>query len=125
MNTATSTPEDITNASPHRLISLLFERLERAIADARLSAEQGNATERGNHIAKAVDIIANGLKVSLNPKEGGEIAEHLANLYDYMVSRLLWANIKNDIPALDEVKNLLEGIVSAWRQIDPDKQAAA
>ncbi|MCL2020560.1 MAG: flagellar export chaperone FliS [Betaproteobacteria bacterium] len=113
---------DIRTASPHRLIILLFEGAQSAISVAKLHAEKGNPAERGNHISKAIDIIANGLKVSLDIQAGGELAERLAALYDYMVSRLLWANMKNDIPTLDEVQNLLEEIHSAWRQIDPDKQ---
>ncbi|MCL2075099.1 MAG: flagellar export chaperone FliS [Betaproteobacteria bacterium] len=113
---------DIRTASPHRLIILLFEGAHSAIAVAKLHAEKGNTAERGNHISKAIDIIANGLKVSLDVQAGGELAERLAALYDYMVSRLLWANMKNDIPTLDEVLHLLEEIHNAWQQIDPDKQ---
>lgn len=113
---------DIRTASPHRLIILLFEGAQSAMSVAKLHIEKGNTAERGVHISKAIDIIANGLKVSLDIKAGGELAERLAALYDYMVSRLLWANMKNDIPTLNEVQYLLEEIHSAWRQIDPDKQ---
>ncbi|MDR1849988.1 MAG: flagellar export chaperone FliS [Zoogloeaceae bacterium] len=113
---------DISTASPHRLIILLFEGAQSAISVAKLHAEQENFAERGTHISKAIDIIANGLKVSLDVQAGGELAERLSALYDYMVSRLLWANMKNDIPTLDEVQGLLGEIHEAWRQIDPDKQ---
>ncbi|MDR2637138.1 MAG: flagellar export chaperone FliS [Zoogloeaceae bacterium] len=113
---------DIRTASPHRLIILLFEGAESAISVARLYAEKGQLAERGTHISKAIDIIANGLKASLDVEAGGQLAERLAALYDYMVSRLLWANMKNDIPTLDEVLHLLGEIHEAWQQIDPDKQ---
>ena len=39
-----------------------------------------------------------------------------------MVSRLLWANMKNDIPTMDEVHGLLSEIHDAWNQIEPGKQ---
>jgi flagellar protein FliS len=113
---------DVRGASPHRLIILLFEGAESAIAVARVHATEGHFAERGANISKAIDIIANGLKASLDIQAGGELAERLAALYDYMVSRLLWANIKNDVPTLDEVRALLGEIHEAWRQIDPDKQ---
>ncbi|WP_205201960.1 flagellar export chaperone FliS [Azonexus hydrophilus] len=113
---------DVRSADPHRLIVLLFEGAESAIAIARVHAEQGNHGERGTHISKAIDIISNGLKASLDIQQGGELAERLAALYDYMVSRLLWANIKNDIPTMDEVHGLLSEIHDAWNQIEPGKQ---
>jgi flagellar protein FliS len=116
---------DIRTASPHRLIILLFEGAQSAISVAHLHAEKGNVAERGAHISKAIDIIANGLKASLDIEAGGELAGRLSALYDYMVSRLLWANMKNDIPTLHEVQHLLEEIHSAWREIDPDKQQGA
>lgn len=112
---------DISTASPHRLIVLLFEGAETAINVARIHAEQGNIPERGASLSKAIEIISNGLKVSLDMEQGGELAARLAALYDYMVSRLLWANMKNDIPAMKEVLSLLSEIHGAWVQIDPGK----
>ncbi|MCL1861485.1 MAG: flagellar export chaperone FliS [Proteobacteria bacterium] len=113
---------DISTASPHRLIVLLFEGAETAINVARVHAEQGNIAERGTNLSKAIEIISNGLKVSLDMSQGGELAARLAALYDYMVSRLLWANMKNDVSAMKEVLSLLSEIHGAWAQIDPDKQ---
>jgi flagellar protein FliS len=113
---------DISTASPHRLIVLLFEGAVTAINVAKVHAEQGNIAERGVNISKAVEIITNGLKVSLDLEHGGELAVRLSALYDYMVSRLLWANLKNDASAMKEVLSLLGEIHAAWTQIDPDKQ---
>ena len=113
---------DISTASPHRLIALLFDGAETAINVARMHAEQGNIAERGANISKAIEIISNGLKVSLDMEQGGELAARFAALYDYMVSRLLWANLKNDVSAMKEVLSLLGEIHDAWKEIDPDRQ---
>lgn len=113
---------DVRAASPHRLIILLFEGAQSAISVARVHAVEAHHAERGTHISKAIDIIANGLKASLDVQAGGDLAERLAALYDYMVSRLLFANMKNDVPTLDEVQSLLGEIHEAWRQINPDRQ---
>ncbi|MCL2589942.1 MAG: flagellar export chaperone FliS [Betaproteobacteria bacterium] len=118
----TGRESDINTASPHRLIVLLFEGAETAINVAKVHAEQGNIAGRGANLSKAIEIISNGLKVSLDMEQGGELAARLAALYDYMVSRLLWANMKNDIPAMKEVLTLLGEIHGAWEQIDPSKQ---
>jgi len=107
-------------ADPHRLILLLFAGAEAAIAKARLAMQQEQIAAKGEAISKAIDIIANGLKVSLDLEKGGELAERLDALYDYLVLRLLRANLDNDLGALDEVSGLLEEIHGAWRQIPPD-----
>jgi flagellar protein FliS len=112
-------------ADPHRLILLLFEGAQAALAQARLKIEQKQTAEKGAAISKAIDIIGNGLKASLDPEQGGEMASRLNALYEYMTLRLLHANLRNDLKALDEVSALLEEIHSAWREIAPTQQAVA
>lgn len=107
-------------ADPHRLILLLFAGAQAAIGKARAAMQQRQIAVKGEAISKAIDIIANGLKVSLDLEKGGEIAERLDALYDYLVLRLLRANVDNDPGALEEVSGLLEEIHSAWRQIPHD-----
>ncbi|MDR2166053.1 MAG: flagellar export chaperone FliS [Zoogloeaceae bacterium] len=117
-----SRESDVRTADPHRLIILLFEGAESAISVACLHAERGNVAERGAHLSKAIDIINNGLKASLDVQQGGDLARRLVALYDYMVSRLLWANMKNDVPTMREVHALLAEIHDAWKQIGPGGQ---
>lgn len=112
----------IESADPHRLILLLFEGATAALNSAKFSMQDGNIPAKGTALSKAIDIITNGLQASLNAEQGGELAERLAALYEYMSARLLWANMKNDMAAVDEVLALLGEIHDAWRQIAPDKQ---
>ena len=63
--------------------------------------------------------------ISLDEEKGGDLAGRLGSLYDYMVLRLLQANLKNDDKALEEVAGLISELHSAWREISPAKQAAA
>jgi flagellar protein FliS len=113
----------VQTASPHLLVLLLFEGAASAISMARLHLAQNDVAQRGKHISQAIDIIGNGLKVSLDMDSGGKLAEQLAALYDYMCRRLIAANIANDAVALDEVARLLEEIHSAWREIGPHNNA--
>ena len=59
------------------------------------------------------------------PASGGELAERLGALYDYMAQRLLWANLKNETAPLDEVLTLLGELRDAWTQIRSDQQQVA
>jgi flagellar secretion chaperone FliS len=114
-------------ADPHRLILMLFEGARVAISMARLHMERNEIPEKGAAVSRAIDIISNGLLASLNVELGGELAERLATLYDYICQRLLWANLNNNVAALDEANKLLGELQSAWTMIAPstDSQAAA
>lgn len=112
----------VQTADPYKLVLLLFEGARDAILLARSAMENKQIEARGSAISKAIDIITNGLKASLDLEQGGELAEQLASLYEYMTVRLLHANMKNDKSILDEVLELLEEIHSAWRQIPAEER---
>ena len=119
------TETGVAAADPHKLIMMLFEGAQLAIADARKHMERRNVAARGESISKAISIIDSGLRASLDMKVGGELAGRLSSLYEYMVQRLLWANFKVDIEALDEVSRLLGEIGGAWAQIGRKPDAGA
>lgn len=113
----------VMSADPHRLIVLLFEGAQTAIRAARIHMQSGNIGEKGKSISKALDIINNGLAAALDQDKGGEIAERLASLYDYIARLLLAANLRNDEENLNQAEQLLENIASAWRDIGQQQSA--
>jgi flagellar secretion chaperone FliS len=115
----------VATANPHRLILMLFDGATLSISLARIHIENGKIAEKGVAISKAIDLITNGLAASLDKEAGGELAERLAALYDYMAQRLLFANLKNSVSALEEVAELLSSLRDAWAQIPDEQQVAA
>ena len=107
----------VNQASPHQLIVLLFEGALNAIRLAELNIEKGNIAGKGQAISKAINIIDNGLKSSLDLEQGGEIAENLDQLYQYISQQLVLANLHNDKDKLQVCFNLLDNIAQAWREI--------
>ncbi|SFM65416.1 flagellar export chaperone FliS [Variovorax sp. OV329] len=111
----------VMSASPHQLIVLLFDGAKTAIGMARHHMAQNEIQARGNAISKAINIVDNGLRASLDAKAAGaeaaKLVENLSALYTYIVQRLLQANLRNDAAALDEADTLLDSIASAWREI--------
>lgn len=115
----------IMGADPHKLISLLFEGALLEISFAKNSILSKEIAAKGKCISKAISIIGEGLNASLDKKVGGKLALDLSALYDYMVMRLVAANLNNDIMALDEVASLLTELKSAWDAIRPQVLSAA
>ncbi|SAL80448.1 flagellar protein FliS [Caballeronia peredens] len=110
----------VMGASPHRLITMLYQGARQAIAQARMHMQQNNVGARGAAIGKAISIIESGLQQALNKEAGGEIAGRLDALYTYMSRRLLEANLKQDEAMLVEVDNLLATLEEAWVGIAPE-----
>jgi len=110
------TQTNVLDASPHRLIQMLFEGALERIAQAKGAMKQNQISRKGELIGKAINIVG-GLQGSLNDKEGGQLAANLEGLYDYIIRRLTKANIDNDPSVLDECGRLLGELKSGWDAI--------
>ncbi len=108
---------DIRGADPIRLITLLFDGAEAALATAQSQLAANDLRGKSESLTKAMTIIIEGLSASLSTEKGGELAERLKALYSYMVSRLIHANIHKDAAAIAEVQQLLGEISGAWREL--------
>ncbi len=106
-------------ASPHRLIEMLFDGYMAAIAQARGAMQAGEIEAKGKALSRAARIVDEGLKASLNVPAGGDLAQDLTALYEYVGLRLTLANVRNDESMLDECVRLIEPLRQAWRDIAP------
>ncbi len=115
----------VAGASPHRLITMLFDGALSAVSKAKihmLRGEVADIAEKGRLISRAIAIIEDGLITSLDMDVGGELAQNLRSLYEYFAYRLVRANLENDAEVLDEVTLRLTELRDAWSSIAP-KQA--
>lgn len=108
----------VVQADPHRLVDMLFDGLLHNIAAARGAMARGDIKSKCQHVTTSVRILEEGLKGSLNLKEGGELAANLQGLYEYCVVRLTQANVRNDPKALEEVTKIISPIAEGWKQMD-------
>ena len=107
----------VDDASPHRLVGMLFDGLVAALAEARGAMRAGNLELKGRAIGRAVRIVDEGLSAPLNIEKGGTMATDLRDLYTYITLRLTHANLRNDEAALEECTRLIEPLRSAWAAI--------
>ena len=109
----------VAGADPHRLVLMLLDGALERIAIARGCVERGGKGDVGRKaaaVSQCLNIVGE-LRGSLDMSAGGALAENLNKLYDYMIRRLLLANVNNDVKILTEVSGLLDNIRSAWAGI--------
>ena len=114
-----NTKAAVESADPYTLIKMLIDGALERVNIAKLNMSQGDIVHKGENISRAISII-DGLKISLDMKDGGEIAQNLASLYDYMQRKLLEANLHNKVENLDEVLSLINEIKAGWQAIPQD-----
>src|SRR5215212_7512806 len=85
----------ILSADPLELVRLLYHGCSDAVREARRKLEEGDIAGRSRAITNAHEILAE-LLTSLDRARGREIAERLAQLYDYMQGRLIEANCRQE-----------------------------
>lgn len=115
----------VSAADPHKLISMLYQGALQAISNAKNGILRKDIPAKGKAISQAISIINEGLNASLDKKVGGELAQNLSSLYEYMATRLVTANLKNDMATLDEVARLLADLKGAWDSIRPTGAATS
>lgn len=109
----------VSAASPHKLIVMLYDGALVSILSGITHMKAGNIADKGAAISKAINIVDNGLRAALDKKAGGDIAQNLDALYEYISARLLKANLDNDPAILEEVHALLADLRDAWNAISP------
>ena len=112
----TGVVSEVEDASPHRIIQLLFEGAIDKIAIAKGFMQREEFGSAGSHISWAISIIE-GLRTSLDHSAPGELSDNLESLYEYMKQRLYDANKNHEVALLDEVSDLLKTIKSGWDEI--------
>ena len=108
--------QEIATADPHKLTLMLMQGALDRIAYAKGSMERKEYVAKAEYLSKATAILIN-LRDTLDLKIGGELAENMYALYDYMIERLTEAHVRNSLGLLDEVSSLLAPIRDAWVQI--------
>jgi flagellar protein FliS len=105
----------VLTASPAKLIELLLQKAISVIDEAKNCIDEKDYNNANTKIVRAQDIVME-LNLALDMEKGGEIAKNLRALYNYMYRTLVEANIKKDKKMLDDVKSLLEDLLSTWRE---------
>jgi flagellar protein FliS len=113
----------VLSASPHKLIVMLFDGALTALTIALTEMRAKNIAAKGHALSRAIRIIEEGLRVSLDKSAGGSIAGSLDSLYEFIATRLVQANLENKPEYIEEAQRLLNDLRGAWLAIDPEAAA--
>jgi flagellar protein FliS len=100
-------------AGPGELVLMLYRGAVRFLTAAIDAIDAHNVAQAHDKLVKTQDIIANLLE-TLDVERGGEVARNLSALYEYMLRRLLEANVRKDAAPAREVQTLLRELLPAW-----------
>ena len=106
----------VATANNIELIMMLFDGLIESLSLARGHMTHGSIDLKGKALQRASRIVL-GLQNALDHEKGGELARNLADLYTYVVRRIIDINAFNDVQALDEVVSMMTEIRAAWQQV--------
>ncbi|WP_339060484.1 flagellar export chaperone FliS [Tepidibacillus marianensis] len=104
----------VTTASPGELTLMLYNGCLKFIKQAKIAIQEKKNEEKNTNIIKAQNIIQE-LMVTLNMDY--EISQQLMPLYDYLLRRLIEANLKSDVAILDEVEGFVVEFRDTWKQV--------
>jgi flagellar protein FliS len=116
----------VAEASPTRLVQIMFEQILAHLATAQgcmgriqNNMPLGDVITKGKSLGKAIRLIDQ-LNNTLDMERGQKIAENLRALYVYMLARLTLANMTNDSKIVAEVASLIQKVKTGWDQIVTD-----
>lgn len=104
----------VTTASPGDLTLMLYNGCLKFLHKAKLAIQDKKIQEKNTNLQKAQAIISE-LMATLNMDI--EVSKNMMALYEYMNTRLVEANIRNDISIIEEVEGLVSEFRDTWKEV--------
>ncbi len=104
----------ILTASPAELTLMLYEGAIKFCNIALVGIEENDIEKAHNNIQKVENIVGE-LQATLDPKY--EVSKVFSNVYDYLMDRLIEANMKKDKEILEEALGHLRTMRDTWKEV--------
>jgi flagellar protein FliS len=108
--------QEVEGASQTKIVVLLYEAAIKFMRIAVKAIEDKDVEDAHNNLVRTQNIIYE-LMSTLNTDAGGDIAEELMKLYDYMIWQLEEANTTKDISAIENVVRIITPLKDAWKEV--------
>jgi flagellar protein FliS len=110
------TQAKVMGGSPVEMIIMLYDGAIEYLNKAATGITMRNLQVKLKYVNRTMAIVQE-LDRSLNMEAGGEVAVNLRNLYTYMMTEIVMANIKNDGDKLVHVSGLLANLREGWLEV--------
>jgi len=107
--------QQVQTANREQILIMLYEGAIRFVKLAKEAQVQGDIEKSHTNILKSQRIITEFMN-TLKLDEGGEMAQNLLSLYEYLHHRLIQANVKRQPAILDEVLQHLRQLKNTWEK---------
>lgn len=106
----------VEGASPHALVTILYDELLRALDVLGAAQRQGKTLSREPSAARARAILT-ALLTGLDFDRGGSVAQSLGGIYRAMTRQLSEAIADGDSTKLSTLRSGVADITESWRQL--------
>lgn len=113
----------VVDASPLKLIVMLYDGAITACIKAQQAMTQHDIAKKGEYLTHAVTIVDSGLRACLDKRTGGDIAQNLDQLYQYMTRTLMEASVHQDVKRVEQIQQLLMELKGAWETLEKSSVA--
>lgn len=97
-----------------QLTLMMFDSALRFVRQATIAMKEKDFEQKNNDIQKAIAIIQ---QLNRNLDMNYELSTQMRPIYEYMVHRLIKANLNNDVETLEEVEKLVKELRDTWREV--------
>jgi len=106
--------DSIATASPAKLLTMLYDRLVLDLNRGEEALRTSDRNAASQHLIHAQDIVLE-LRTSLN-MDAWAGADRLAQIYTFLLTELVGANINGDGDRVASCRGLVEPLRDAWRE---------
>lgn len=107
---------NVQTSDPTKIIVMLYEGAIKNLYQAIGHFEAKRNKEGSGRVNKTLDIV-HYLSSTLDFEKGGEIAQNLSKLYDYVRDTLALANINADPAGIRDSIKVLHELLEGWQAI--------
>ena len=106
----------VKTANNKKLLIMLYQGCIKFLRIAKKSIREDDFENANEYLKKSQDIV-NELRYTLDMEKGGEISNNLYQLYSFMYSELVSANVNKDIQHIETVEEMMLELLETWKEI--------
>jgi flagellar protein FliS len=106
---------DLESAPKHQILDRLFDRFAADVSAARAAIQARDVKAKALEIDHAIQLVTE-LRASLDHASAPELCANLDALYEFVISRLVDANLRIESQPLEQASRIMAELGDAFRR---------